>query len=188
MTKAAKRAAKQQGIDLNPGPKAKAKAEPKGGGGGDQSGANAGKSKGGGKGGGSDKKKILCKYVKNPNLGKCPCGKKNCDYSHNKRFFDEKGNWIGRPKKKKEGWRPTGRRRRDRGRLGHASWSPRFWTSSCYQRKRPLGHPNGPNQSQLSESCLVPAASALIRLRVKELRKPMVQLNHTLNHEGVESS
>ena len=50
------------------------------------------KGKGKGKGQaseGNDKKRVLCKYYKRPDLGRCQDGK-DCPYSHNKRLFDPK--------------------------------------------------------------------------------------------------
>ena len=62
--------------------------------------------KGGGKGGkegkGGDpnsKKKILCKFIKDPSKGTCNRGK-DCPFSHNKRLFDDNFKFVGRPRRK----------------------------------------------------------------------------------------
>jgi hypothetical protein len=62
--------------------------------------------KGGGKGGkegkGGDpnsKKKILCKFIKDPSKGTCNRGKE-CPFSHNKRLFDSEFKFVGRKRGK----------------------------------------------------------------------------------------
>ena len=72
---------------LNASPKAKAEGKKR-----------QGESDVGGVQPGSQKPKwqILCKYIRNPNNGPCPLGKPKCEYSHNKKAFDEKGQFKGR--------------------------------------------------------------------------------------------
>ena len=74
---------------------------------------------------GQNKKHILCKFYKNPALGKCKLGR-SCPYNHNKKQFDDKGKYVGKGKGKGKRKGKTGGVEQDQDNNGAAQgeWDP----------------------------------------------------------------